>query len=135
MTVRTLSATLAVGAVAALSACGGSDKPAYCSDVSDFKDAVSELTNVQVVENGVSELTAAVDKVETSGQTLVSSAKSEFAPQTSALEGSLTALSATSKQLANPQTAKAALAAVPAEVQAVKTSFDALSNSVKTKCD
>ena len=135
MNVRTLSATLAVGAVAALSACGSSDKPAYCSDVSDFKNAVSDLTNVQVTQNGVSELTAAVDKVETSGQTLVSSAKSEFAPQTSALEGSLTALSATSKQLANPQTAKAALAAVPAEVQAVKTSFDALSNSVKTKCD
>jgi len=135
MNVRTLSATLAIGACAAFSACGGSDKPAYCSDVSDFKDAVSELTDVQVTQNGVSELTAAVNKVETSGQTLVSSAKSEFAPQTSALEGSLTALSATSKQLANPQTAKAALAAVPAEVKAVKTSFDALSNAVKTKCD
>ena len=135
MNVRTLSATLAVAACAGLSACGGSDKPAYCSDLTDFKDAVSELTDVQVVQNGVSSLTAAVDKVETTGRQLVSSAKSEFAPQTSALEGSLTALSATSKQLANPQTAKAALAAVPAEVQAVKTSFDALSNSAKTKCD
>jgi hypothetical protein len=135
MNVRTLSATLAVGACAALSACGGSDKPAYCSDVSDFKDAVSELTNVQVTKDGVSELTTAVDKVETSGQTLVSSAKSEFAPQTSALKDSLTALSATSKQLANPQTAKAALAAVPTEVKAVKTSFDALSNAAKSKCD
>src|SRR3954466_9321896 len=67
-----LSATLAVGAACVvLGACGGSDKPAYCSDVSDFKDAVSELTNVQIAQNGLSSLTAAVDKVKTSGKELV----------------------------------------------------------------
>jgi hypothetical protein len=132
-----LSATLAVGAACVLlAACGGGgDKPAYCSDVSDFKDAVSELTNVQVAQNGLSSLTAAVEKVKTSGKELVASAKSEFSAETTALNGSITALGATASQLTDPQTAKAALVAVPSQIQAVKASFDALSSAVESKCD
>ena len=137
MTIRRLSAALAVGgACVVLSACGGgSDKPAYCSSVTDFKEALSGLTNVKIAQNGVSSLTAAVDKVESSGKTLVSDAKDEFATETTALSGSLTALGATAKQLTDPQTAKAGLVAIPEEIQAVKASFDGLANAVKTKCD
>jgi O-acetylhomoserine/O-acetylserine sulfhydrylase-like pyridoxal-dependent enzyme len=118
-----------------LSACGGSDKPAYCTDVDNFKDAVSGLTDVQITENGISALTAAVDKVESAGKTLVASAKSEFGAQASALSASLTALGATAQQLKDPSSRTAALAAIPAEATAVKSSFDALSSAVKDKCD
>jgi hypothetical protein len=131
-----LFATLAaIAACVVLGACGGGDKPAYCSDVNDFKDAVSELTNVQIAQNGLSALTAAVDKVEASGKKLVASAKSEFSTEATALGSSITALGATASQLTDPQAAKAALIAVPAQIQAVKASFDALSDAVKSKCD
>jgi hypothetical protein len=132
---RLLPAGAVALACALVAGCGGSDKPAYCSDVDNFKDAVSGLTSVQVGQNGVSSLTAAVDKVESAGKTLVSSAKSEFSSQTSALSASLTALGATAKQLSDPSSRQAALAAVPAEVLAVKTSFQTLSTAVKDKCD
>lgn len=121
-------------ACALLAGCGGSDKPAYCTDVDNFKNAVSGLGDVQITQNGVSSLTAAVDKVESTGKTLVSSAKSEFSSETSALSASLTALGATANQLSDPSSRRAALAAVPAEVIAVKTSFQNLSNAVKDKC-
>lgn len=135
--IRRLPSTLALGGVCAvLAACGGgSDKPAYCSSVTAFKEDVSALTSVQIAQNGVSSLTAAVDRVESSGRKLVAEAKSEFKTETTALNGSITALAATTKQLGDPQTQKAALVAVPAEIQAVKASFDGLSNAVKSKCD
>lgn len=103
--------------------------------MTDFKGAVSDLGDVKLVENGTSDLTAAVDRVESSGRDLVADAKSDFASETTALEGSLTALGETSKQLADPQTRRAALAAVPAEIQGVKASFESLATAVKTKCD
>ena len=136
MIIRRLSATIAVaGTCIALVACGGSEKPAYCKAVTDFKDSVSALTDVQVTENGVSSLAAAVSKVQSSGKTLVSEAKSAFGTEATALDASLTALGATARQLADPNTAKAALLVVPTQISAVKTSFDALSNAVKSKCD
>jgi hypothetical protein len=129
-------ATLAVGgACAVLSACGGGDKPAYCSSVDDFKDSVSALTDLQVGENAVSDLTAAVKEIETSGKQLVADAKSEFGSEATALNGSITALGATAEQLADPQTRRAAIVAVPAQIQSVKSSFDTLSSAVKSKCD
>jgi hypothetical protein len=131
-----LAATLAVGAAcAALSACGGGDKPAYCSSVNDFKDSVSGLTNLQIAQNGVSAVTTQVNKIKSSGQQLVADAKSDFPSETTALSGSITALAATAQQLGDTQTQKAALLALPGEIQAVKSSYDALSSAVKSKCD
>jgi hypothetical protein len=131
-----LSATLAVGAAClVLGACGGSDKPAYCSSVNDFKDSVSGLTNLQIAQNGLSALTAQVDKIKSSGQQLVADAKSDFPSETTALSGSITALVATAQQLGDSQTQKAALLAMPGQIQAVKSSYDALSSAVKSKCD
>jgi hypothetical protein len=135
MTLRHLVPTLAVAGCALLSACGGSDKPAYCSDVDNFKDAVSGLTSVDVSQNGVSAISAAVDKVTTSGQTLVDSAKSEFGAQANALKASITALAATAQQLGDPSTQKAALAAIPAEAVAVNSAYQSLATAVKDKCD
>jgi hypothetical protein len=130
------SATLAVGAACVvLGACGGSDKPAYCSSVTNFKDSVSSLTDLQIAQNGLSELSGAVQKIEDSGRQLVADAKSDFPTETTALSGSITALAATAKQLGDSQTQKAALLAMPGQIQAVKSSYDALSSAVKSKCD
>jgi hypothetical protein len=136
MTARHLIPSLAVaGACAFLGACGGGDKPAYCSDVDNFKDAVAGLKDVQITENGVSSLTAAVNKIKTSGQALVASAKDTFPGETSALNASLTALGATVQQLGDPSSQKAALRAIPAEAVAVNTAYKSLADAAKDKCD
>jgi hypothetical protein len=136
MTARHLIPSLAVaGACAFLGACGGDDKPAYCSDVDNFKDAVSGLTSPDIAANGVSGVTTAVNNVKTSGQALVASAKSAFPTQTSALNTSLTALSATAQQLGNSSTRQAALRAIPAEAIAVNSAYQSLATAAKDKCD
>src|SRR6476469_9671302 len=118
---RKAIATLAVAGMAALSACGGgSSKPAYCSDVTNLKDAVSGLTNVKIAQNGVSALKTQVDKVVSSAEKLVADAKSNFPSETAALNSSVTALKTTAQQLTDPATQKAALPAVPAEIVALK---------------
>jgi hypothetical protein len=136
MRARQLIPTLAVaGACAFLGACGGDDKPAYCSDVDNFKDAISGLTSPNVAENGVSGVTTAVNKVQTSGKALVESAKSTFPTQTSALNTSLTALGATVKQLGNSSTREAAVRAIPAQAIAVNSAYQSLATAAKDKCD
>ncbi len=136
MIIHRLSAAFAVAATCVvLGACGGDDKPAYCSSVNNFKDSVSGLTDLQIGQNAVSDLTAQVDKIKSSGTQLVADAKSDFPSETTALSGSITALTATAQQLGDSQTQKAALLALPGEIQAVKSSYDALSSAVKSKCD
>lgn len=136
MTAQQLVPTLlAAGACAFLGSCGGSDKPAYCSNIDNFKDAISGVTTADVAQNGVSALTTAVGKVQSTGQTLVASTKSEFPAQTSALSTSLTALSATVKQLGNSSTQQAAVRAIPAEAIAVKSAYDSLASATTDKCN
>src|SRR3954469_993407 len=112
-----LAAAVAVALVGAVG-CGGSDKPAYCSDVDSFKTAVDDLGNVNVSSGGASSVKTAIDKVESTGTAAVNSAKSDFPDETTALKSSLAALGATAKQLADPATRKAALTQLPAQVGA-----------------
>jgi hypothetical protein len=57
-------------AIAALVAagCGGDDKPAYCSDVSDLQQSVDDLKNVRLTESG------ALSTLQTDLQTVQSNA-------------------------------------------------------------
>jgi hypothetical protein len=134
--VRAPLSVLAVAAIAVvMTACGGSDKPAYCSSVSNFKDSVSALGQVNVGANGLSSLKTAVQKVQTSAQQVISDAKSDFPSETNALGTSISALGTTVKQLGDPQTQKAALTQLPGQIAAVNTAYSGLQNAVKSKCD
>jgi hypothetical protein len=136
MTTRRLTAALATLAVTiALGACGSDDKPAYCSDIDNFKDSFSGLSKVQLTKDGISQLRTSVSDVQSTGQQLISSTKSEFPTQSSALSASVTALTATVKQLGDTASQSAALRALPAELVALKSAYDGLSNAVKDKCD
>jgi hypothetical protein len=126
-----LAAAAAVALVGA--GCGGSDKPAYCSNVNDFKTAVDDLGNVNVA-GGASSVKASVDKVESTGTAAVNSAKSDFPDETTALKSSLAALGATTKQLTDPATLKAALKQLPAEISAVQSSAKTFEDATKSKC-
>jgi hypothetical protein len=130
-----ITALLALAlAGAALTACGGSDKPGYCSDVDNFKTAVSDLGNIDVSNGGVGAIKSAVQKVETTGTAVVNSAKSEFPSQTTTLKSSLASLQATLSQVSSPETAKAALKQLPAQVALVASSAKGIADAVSSNC-
>ena len=52
-----------------LAACGASSKPAYCSDIANFKNSAQELTHV----SSASGLVTQAEKVASSGQTALAS--------------------------------------------------------------
>jgi ABC-type oligopeptide transport system substrate-binding subunit len=131
----TITALLAVAlAAAALTACGGSSKPGYCSDVSDFKSAVGDLKDVNLSKDGVDGFTSAAQKVETTGTALVSSAKSEFASETSALKSSLASMQTSISQLSSTSTAPDALKQLPLQAAAVGSAAKSLSDAASSKC-
>ena len=132
---RNCAWTGALGVLIALlvSGCGGSSKPAYCSDKSDFNSAVNDLKNVKITDP--SSVQSAIQKVESTGKTLVSSAKSDFPTESSAISSSLSSLETTLKQLPNSSTTTAALKQLPAEIIATKSALDSFSSASKSKCD
>ncbi len=125
-----ISAGLLIGSLAGC----GSDKPGYCSDVSDFETAVNDLTQVNPVKEGTSGVKSAAQKVEDTGKAVVGSAKSDFPDQTKALEQSLSTLGTTVKQLGDPATAKQAALSVPGQASAVKSAADDFKSATDSKC-
>jgi uncharacterized phage infection (PIP) family protein YhgE len=130
--VATLWAVAAVGVALLLGACGSS-KPAYCTDLNNLKQSVQALGNVNPVQNGVSSLTAALDKVKTDAQTLATSAKSELGPQVDAVEKALNDVEASLKQLSSSSTRATALSNLPSQISALQTSLQNLDTAAK-KC-
>jgi hypothetical protein len=127
-----LAAALVAAIVAVLVGCGGSSKPSYCSDLSNLKSSVNDLKNVSITD--LSSVKSAIQKVESDGKAVVSSAKDDFPSETSALSTSLSALETTLGQL-NSSTATAALKQLPAQVSATVTAVDNFSSATKSKCD
>jgi len=123
---------LTLVSVALLVGCGGSSKPAYCSDVTTFTQSVDQLKSD--ITNP-SALVKQVKKVVSSGQAAVTAVKSDFAPQTSAVKSSLAALQNSAKQLTSSSTRGAAITAIPGQVQAVSSAATDLANAAKSgKC-
>jgi hypothetical protein len=123
----------AVLVASGLAAGCGSSKPAYCTAADQLKTSVSNLGNVDVAKNGLSSLQTALSSVQTSAQTFATDAKSEFAPQTTALRNSLSALDTAIKS-AKAQPSATALAAVVSSVTQVKNSASALQSAASGKC-
>lgn len=130
-----LATLLAVAGLAliALGGCGGSDKPGYCGDVSDFESAVGDLKDVNLLKDP-SAITAAVNKVETTGKAAVNSAKSDFPDQTSAISASINALESTVKQLGDSATRTAAAVQLPGQVKAVVSAANDFKSATNSKC-
>jgi hypothetical protein len=129
---RMMSAVLALALTAVLAGCGSS-KPAYCTNVDNLKASVKALPSTNVVQNGVSSLESAVTKVQTNAQAVVSSVKSDFPGETTALKNSVQTLSTTVKQAASSPSVST-LAQIPAQVSAVSTSAKNLESATSSKC-
>ncbi len=120
-------------AALALAACGGSSKPAYCSSVTNLENSVKSLTNVSVLKNGTSSLTAALQKIESNAKTVVSSAKSDFPSETSAVSSSINALSSSVKQVSGTPSA-AQIVTIGQQATAAATAVKSFSNATSSKC-
>jgi hypothetical protein len=73
----TIIVLLLRGTALLLAACGGSSEPAYCSDVTSFKNAVEQLKNA----TSPRALVTQAKEVASTGQTALPAVKTNFAPQ------------------------------------------------------
>jgi hypothetical protein len=121
--------------VVLISGCGSS-KPAFCSHISELEKSVQALGSLNL-QSGVSGFEADLQKVRTSANSVVSSTKSEFPTQTSAIEKSVSSLNGTVKELSSAtstQARVAAIASLASEVSTAGTALSELSSATKSKC-
>ena len=119
-------------ALVAITGCGGSSKPAYCSDRSNLENSVKGLTSA-ASSGDISGLKSQVTKIQSDATSLVSSAKSDFPSQTSAVKSSVAALqSAVTALPASPSAAQ--IAAIAKSATAVVSSVKSFSDASKSKC-
>jgi hypothetical protein len=132
--VRPLRATLPAIAIAAAIAAGcGSSKPSYCSSLASLKSSIRAVPTTNVVSGGTDALKSALTKVENDAKAVVSSAKSDFPNESSALESSVNALAASAKALGSSPSA-AAIAQTVSDASAVSTAVKNFSTAASSKC-
>jgi hypothetical protein len=124
----------AFAVAAVLAGCGGSSKPAFCSSMNELKTSVESLKNVDVIKNGTSEVTSALQKVQSSAKSVVSSAQSDFPTQTQAISGALTTVETTVGELKNSPTQPSLIVALPGQVKALADSVQTFVSDAKSKC-
>jgi hypothetical protein len=122
----------AAGSVVA--GCGGSDKPAYCSNVSDLQSSVDTLKGVQLESGVLSTLQTDLQNVQTNANAVVSSAKADFPNETSALESSVSSLAKTIEKLPSSPTPQQLLAVAP-KISSTVTAAQDLQSATSSACD
>lgn len=120
----------AAGAVA-MAGCS-SGPPAYCSDRTTLENSVTGLSHLDL-SNGVTSLKAQLKKVESDASTLVSSAKSDFPDETSAIESSVNTLKSAVTQLSTDRSVTN-LAAVTTDAASVVSSVKKFVDATNSKC-
>jgi hypothetical protein len=133
---RWLASALLVTLVFA--ACGGDDddddsttSAQFCSDKQALQTSVADLKNVDIVENGTSALTDAVDEVKKNAEALKESASDEFKPDVDALTTAISELADAVKGL----TSGGGVSAVETSAGDVQDAWSALETKVKSVCD
>jgi hypothetical protein len=127
-----LASCVAVLGVVALAGCGGSSKPAYCTNRANLESSVKGLTNLSV-SSGLSGLEAQLTKIQSDANALASSAKSDFPNETSAIKSSVDTLATTVKTLPSSPSA-ANIATVGTQAASAVTAVQNFYNATKSKC-
>jgi hypothetical protein len=127
---RHFIAIAAVAAAAAGLADGcGSSKPAYCGDLTKLEQSVKSINPTK----GLSALKTQVQDVQTNATSLISSAKSDFPNETSAISTSIGSLK-TSVEAAASSPSASALATVATDAKSVLDSVTSFQSASKSKC-
>ena len=124
-----VAAAVLAPVLSGLAAGCSSSTPAYCTAAASLKTSVSNLGNVDVAKNGLSSLQTALTSVTSDAKTFAADAGSAFAPQTTALQNSLSGLGAAITS-AKSQPSVTAATAVASSVTQVKSSASALQSAV-----
>jgi uncharacterized phage infection (PIP) family protein YhgE len=114
--------------------CGGSSKPAYCSNVSDLHQSVDDMKGLELGSGAVSKLQTDVKKVKSNADAVVSSAKQDFPQQTNALKSSVSSLSNAIDQLPSSPTVQQ-LVPLAKQISGVVTSAKDLTSATSSACD
>ncbi len=119
---------LAATAVALIAGCGGS-KPAYCSNVSDLESSVKGLH----VSDGLSSLKTQLQTIEKQGKSVISSAKSDFPSETTAMKTAFANLQTEVNSISSkPDVSQ--LATLAADAKAAVDSVNSFVSASKSKC-
>jgi hypothetical protein len=139
---RALATAVVVGVAAFAGGCGGSSKPSYCNSLATLQTSINKLTKSLNLNEGITGLVNQLKKIESEGtvnkiqseaQTVVSEAKSHYAPQTEAIKSSFDKLSADVKALSSPPTLEE-LSSLATDGQAAVSSVKALAHATKNAC-
>jgi hypothetical protein len=118
--------------LAALSGCGGSSKPAYCTNRANLESSVKGLTDLSA-GSGLSGLQAQIAKIQSDANALVSSAKSDFPNETSAIKSSVDKLATTVKGFPSSPSA-ADIATVGTQAASAVSAVQNFYSSTSSKC-
>jgi hypothetical protein len=129
--VRVALAVVPVMSAVAFTGCGSS-QPAYCADRTNLENSVKGLSSLNA-SSGVSAWQAQVKKIQGDASTLVSSAKSDFPSQTSAITSSVNALK-TSVAALSPSPSAVEITTVTANAASVVSSVNSFKNASNSKC-
>lgn len=126
-----LACTAAVGLIA-LAACGSSSKPAYCTDRANLENSVKAFSSLSV-SSGLSGVRTQAQQLESDATALVSSAKSDFPTETSAITSSIDAFKSALTGLTSSPSA-AQIATIAGDASNVVSSVTSFVNATKSKC-
>ena len=129
-----LAVTLCVLVLSALVAAGcGDSKPSYCSKADELELAVKDLGEIDL-SKGVTSVTSAASKVETSATDAVNAAKKDFPTETARIESSVTALKSEVDHFPSSPSASQ-IATLALDVKSVVDAVDNFVSQTKKKCD
>lgn len=127
-----VTASAAIILIAALSACGSS-KPGYCGKRTSLDNSVKGLTSLDTSGGVVSGLRSQLTKIQSDATALVSSAKSDFPSQTTAITSSVNALEGTVKSFPSSPSA-ANIATLASQTSGVVTAVKSFTDATSSKC-
>jgi hypothetical protein len=130
---RYLIAAVVLMASSTVAGCGGSSKPAICSDVDSLKSSVTELRDVKLEAGALATLQSDLTKVQSDLSEVKSEAKSQYAAEINSVEQAAASLS-TNLKAASATPSVQSLAAVATNVSALGASLSALQDAVSSTC-
>jgi hypothetical protein len=129
---RLLKAMTIAVALVVVAGCGGSGKPAYCTDRSNLQSSVQGLKSA-ASSRDVDGLKSSATKVQSDATSLVNAAKGDFPTETSAVKSSVDTLKGAVNALPASPSAQD-LAPVVTGAASVVTSVQSFSDASKSKC-
>jgi hypothetical protein len=123
---------LALVVVALLGAGCGSSNPSYCSKADQVELAVQDLKEINL-SKGISSLTSAVSKVESTASAAVAAAKKDFPTETAKIDSTVSALRTAVNQLPSSPSATQ-IATLTIEIASVVDAVNGFVSQTKKKC-